>query len=205
MSLADPSQMPSSDPDLGKSLPGAGSSPFVLASVRLGIPIFPHVLNAVIFTSAFSCGLELSFAASRGLYGLALEGSAPRIFTRTARGVPVYCVIVVCAIACLSFMSASTSSSEAFNWIVNLTGSALLLIYGLMNYIYVRWYKANKAQDKDMSKMPRGQLYLCYIGMFVYLLMWIVSIRLPFSPLVANLDPADERICRLCQGWMVCS
>lgn len=52
------------------------------------------VINAGLLTSAISAGNSFSFSASRILYGLALRGQAPRIFSRAdRRGVPVPAVL----------------------------------------------------------------------------------------------------------------
>lgn len=84
--------------------PGAGASPYVIAMQRLGIPVLPHIVNALILTAVFSAGNSYVFCASRTLYGLALEGKMPKILrTCTSNGVPIYCVGVTLAISLLGF------------------------------------------------------------------------------------------------------
>ncbi len=52
--------VPYNDPELIAALtsgsPGAAASPYVVAMNRLGIPVLPHIVNALILTSAFSAG-----------------------------------------------------------------------------------------------------------------------------------------------------
>ena len=171
------SQVPYDDPDLGGAAKGGGSSPFVLAAVRMGIPVLPHIINAVLLTSAWSCGLELCFAASRCLYSLALNGNAPRVFKTLRNGVPIYCVALIVAVSLLSFMSVSNSAATVFSWIVNLVGSGQLLIYGLFHIIYIRWYHAMKAQGYDRSNLPwkrRGQIYVSYAAVSGYAIVYLV-------------------------------
>ena len=96
--------VPYSDPDLlhaiSNARPGAGASPYVIAMQHLHIRILPHIVNALILTAVFSAGNGYVYCASRTLFGLALEGKAPKFLTRcTASGVPVYCVSVTLAIA----------------------------------------------------------------------------------------------------------
>jgi len=50
--------------------PGAAASPYVIAMDRLRIPVLPHIVNALVFTSAFSAGNSFVYCASRSLYGL---------------------------------------------------------------------------------------------------------------------------------------
>ena len=102
--------VPYSDPDLLQAIsnarPGAGASPYVIAMQHLHIRILPHIVNALILTAVFSAGNGYVYCASRTLFGLALEGKAPKFLTRcTASGVPVYCVGVTLAIALICMNS----------------------------------------------------------------------------------------------------
>jgi amino acid transporter len=117
--------VPYNDPTMAeafaKGMPGAAASPYVIAMDRLGIPILPHIVNAMILLAAFSAGNSYVYCASRSLYGLALDGKAPRLFTKcTKRGVPIYCVSVVMLIALLAFLQVSNSASVVLDWFVNL-------------------------------------------------------------------------------------
>jgi amino acid transporter len=74
-------------------LPGAAASPYVVAMNRLKIRILPDIVNSIVLASTFSAGNSCVFCASRSLFGLALEGKAPRFLTKcTKKGVPIYCV-----------------------------------------------------------------------------------------------------------------
>ncbi len=91
---------------LSDARPGAGSSPYVIAMTRMGIPILPHIVNFLVLSAIFSAGNSYVFCASRTLFGLALEGKAPRIFTYcTKSGVPVFSVTLTLAIALLGMIS----------------------------------------------------------------------------------------------------
>lgn len=72
------------------SEPGAAASPYVVAMNRLGIPVLPHIVNALVLTAAFSAGNSYVYCASRSLYGLSLEGKAPQFLQRVTRnGIPI--------------------------------------------------------------------------------------------------------------------
>ena len=106
---------------LSNGKPGAAASPYVIAMNRLDISVLPHIVNALVLTAAFSAGNSYVFCASRSLYGLALEGKAPRVLTKcTKQGVPVYCVSVVLAIGLLSFLQVSNSAAVVLSWFVSL-------------------------------------------------------------------------------------
>jgi len=82
------------DPDLLRTTGTAAQSPFVIAITRAGISGLPHVINACVFTSAFSASNSFLFCGSRVLYGLALRGQAPKIFVKcTKSGLPLIAVL----------------------------------------------------------------------------------------------------------------
>lgn len=147
----------------------------------MGIPVLPHIVNAALLTSAWSVGLDVCFCSTRSLYALALAGHAPAIFKRTWRGVPSYCLGLVCLIGCLSFMSLSNDAVVVFNWITNITGSGILLVIALVHFMYIQWHAALKAQGIDRSTLPfarRGQIYCSWIAMVAYTILLLVSILL---------------------------
>lgn len=109
--------VPYNDADLLRAIsgarPGAGSSPYVIAMAHMGIPVLPHLVNALVLTAVFSAGNSYVFCASRTLYGLALEGKVPRVLARcTASGVPIYCVGVTLAVALLGEHPSLRSSAR---------------------------------------------------------------------------------------------
>ena len=124
-SLAVGINVPYDDPELAnafsKGLPGAAASPYVVAMNRLRIHVLPDIVNAMVLTASFSAGNSYVYCASRSLFGLALEGKAPRFLTTCTRnGVPIYCVIIVLALSLLSFLQVSSGASVVLQWFVNL-------------------------------------------------------------------------------------
>ncbi|KAI1329040.1 amino acid transporter [Xylariaceae sp. FL0255] len=148
------------------NLPGAAASPYVVAMTRLGIPILPHIVNALVLTAAFSAGNSYVYCASRSLYGLALEGKAPRFLTRcTSKGVPIYCVIIVLLIALISFLQVTEGASVVLNWFVSLVTASQLINYSVVAFTYICFHRAMKVQGMDRSTLPyRGwfQPYSAY-------------------------------------------
>ncbi|ODN95772.1 hypothetical protein L198_04390 [Cryptococcus wingfieldii CBS 7118] len=129
---------PSDDPDLISGGAGAAASPFVIGVKRLNIPL-PDLINALLMSSAWSCGLELFYGSSQALYSLAVDHKTPALFRFTWRGVPTFCVLAVSAVSLLAFMSASNSSVEVFTWLTNIVGSGILLQYIIHHIIYIRF------------------------------------------------------------------
>lgn len=83
-------------------------------------------------TSIFSAGNTYYYCSIRTLYGLALEGRAPKFLTYTTRkGVPIYCFLVVMIFPMLSFLQVGNSSSIVITWFASLVtaGGTFFEIY----------------------------------------------------------------------------
>ncbi|EJU03053.1 hypothetical protein DACRYDRAFT_50562 [Dacryopinax primogenitus] len=160
--------VPSNDPNLLQSTGNAAQSPFVIAANRAGIKVVPHIINAVVLTSAWSAGNSGMLNGSRNLYGLALEGHAPSIFKRVNRfGVPWVAVCFYGLFLCLGFMTLNTSASTVFQWFQDLVSSAALVHWIIICAVYLRFYYGCKAQGIDRNELPwKGpfQPYAAWIG-----------------------------------------
>ncbi|KAI9736211.1 MAG: hypothetical protein M1834_001096 [Cirrosporium novae-zelandiae] len=161
------------------SAPGAAASPYVRAMTRLHIKVLPDIVNAIILTSAFSAGNSTLFTSTRSLYGLALEGKAPRILTKCTRsGVPYLCVSVVFAISMLAFLQVSNSSAVVLNWFVSLVTASQLINFCVITFTYTRFYAACKAQGISRDSLPykgKFQPYSAWIAFWACFVMTLVN------------------------------
>lgn len=163
--------LPYNDPTLvaNNSSGTAAGSPYVIAMQNLGIGVLPHITNALMITSIFSAGNAYTYCAMRSLYGLALEGQAPKIFARCSRsGIPIWAFAVTMLFPLLSFLAVSSGTSEALTWFANLTEAAQLIDYMIMSLTYLFFYRALKAQGIDRASLPyKGwfQPYSAWIGL----------------------------------------
>ncbi|KAG5722987.1 Dicarboxylic amino acid permease [Termitomyces sp. T112] len=157
----------------------AAESPFVIAIERAGIKILPHIINACIFTSAFSAGNSFIFCASRILYGLALRGQAPKFLVYcTKKGLPLFAVLLVSCFPFLAFMSVSSGSATVFNWFVNLVTTAGFSSWFTMNLTYIFFYRGMKAQGRDLKANVYHnplQPFVAYWGIFWTLFFILVN------------------------------
>ena len=155
-------------------------------------------------TSIFSAGNTYTYCAVRNLYGLALEGRAPKFLRKcTKQGVPIYCFCVVMVFPVLAFLSVSSSSSVVIGWFASLvTGGGMFSLFlpscytdtlsGLINFFvmsitYIFFYNACKAQGLDRSKLPYTgylQPYCAYIAatwLFIVICMYGWTCYVPWS------------------------
>lgn len=132
-SLAVGLNVPYTSPELAAAFeqgePGAAASPYVISMIRLRIDVLPDIVNALIFTACFSAGNSYVYCASRALLGLALEGRAPRFFTRCLKnGVPIYCVLFVLLISLISFLQVSNGTATVLRWFVSIVSHPDILV-----------------------------------------------------------------------------
>lgn len=161
--------LPYDDPKLENA--GAGTaegSPYVIAMQNMGISVLPHIVNALLCTSIFSAGNAYTYMAMRSLYGLALDGQAPRIFTKCLKnGIPIYAFAVVMLFPFLSFLQVSNDTAEVVTLLQSLTQAAQMINYFIMAVTYVFFYRATKAQGLNRKTFPYYgyfQPYCAYIG-----------------------------------------
>lgn len=169
-----------------KTTATAAASPYVIAMGNMGITVLPHIVNALMLTSIFSAGNTYTFCATRSLYGLALEGRAPRILRKTwSNGVPFYCFLVVMVFPLLSLLQCGSGASEAILWFSTLVTGGGLINFMTMNITYICWYRACKAQGFDRSKLPYVgwfQPYGAYIALCVQFCIALFSGYSSFRP-----------------------
>lgn len=173
--------VPYNDPSLKAALvtgaKGAAGSPWVIAIQNAGIRGLPHIINAVILSSAWSCGNSFAYAGSRNLYALAISGSAPKIFAKcTKRGIPLYAVMTVCAFGLLSFLNVGRSSTVVFGWFVSITTVSGLFNWLTLGISYIRFSKGLAAQGISRDQLPfQGyfQPYAAYytVGMSIFFIL----------------------------------
>ncbi|KAF7556809.1 hypothetical protein G7Z17_g1144 [Cylindrodendrum hubeiense] len=167
--------------------PGAAASPYVVAMNRLGIPVLPHIVNAMVLLSAFSAGNSYVYCASRSLYGLALEGKAPRFFTKcTKAGVPIFCVLAVLLVALLSFLQLSNNTAVVLDWFVSLVTASQLINFSVMCVAYLCFHRALKAQGISRDTLPYKSIlqpYAAWYGLVGTFIMTFVGGYTVFLPI----------------------
>ncbi|KAG8841163.1 hypothetical protein FRB91_005283, partial [Serendipita sp. 411] len=129
---------------------GAAASPFVVAATMLGIRGLRHkailtlVTRAILIFVLSAANSDL-YIGSRTLYGLALEGKAPKIFRRVNRmGVP-WPALLFCTAFC---------SSRVFKYFVNLVSTFGAITWMCILYTHIRFMKALKVQGISRDTLP---------------------------------------------------
>ena len=172
--------VPSSDDRLNLTDGTAAASPFVIAIQTAGIKGLPHVINAAFLTSAWSAASSDLYTSSRALYGLALSGNAPKIFTRTTKsGLPLLSILFCTAFSFLAYMSVGSGSGVVFGWFVNMTSVAGLMTWFGISITYIRFHAGFVAQGFDRSKLPYASKlnpYAAWYAAFMCIIVCFVRI-----------------------------
>lgn len=171
--------VPSNDKNLMTGGNNASASPLVLTAVRAGIPVVPHVLNAVLLTAVLSVANSTVYAGSRTLVALVNEGSAPSILKRTNKqGTPYFAVAFTSIFGLLGFINLSANGGLVFNWLMDIIAVAGLLIWICIQLCHVRFMTAMQAQGIARSSLPYlapCQPYLTWFGLFFNTLITITN------------------------------
>lgn len=172
--------VPSNDPTLkdqaANGSTNAKASPLVVAADLAGVPVLPHIINAVLLTAVLSAANSNVYSGSRVLLALAEEGLAPKILTKTNKhGIPIYAVAVTSAIGLLGFLNLSPAGGqEAFNWLLNISGVAGLTTWGSTCASLIGFRRALKAQNVPVSDLPyisKFQPFTAWYGLFFNILV----------------------------------
>lgn len=189
-SLAVGINVPSNDPELidafNNGKPGAAASPYVIAMTRLKIRVLPDIVNATVLSAAFSAGNSYVYCASRSLFGLALEGKAPKFLTKcTSKGVPIYCVLIVLLFSLLSFLQLSQGTAVVLSWFISLVTASQLINFSVMAFTFIRFKAACEAQGLSRDKLPYkgwGQPFLAWYALVGCFTMTFVGGYTVFLP-----------------------
>jgi amino acid transporter len=163
-SLAIGMLVPSNDTRLGSV------SPWVLAVQNAQINVLPHVINAVIVSSAISSANAFLFVGSRYLFGLAQNKQAPRIFLKcTKRGIPIYGIGFTAMWSGLAYMSVSAGAANVFRYLQSLGTVASLFTWCSIAIAYLRFRQALAAQGVDRNTLPFKSPFQPYAAWFALL------------------------------------
>lgn len=181
--------VPSNDPNLLAS-ERALKSPIGIAIVNAGWNGGTHLVNAFILITCLSAVNSSIYIGSRTLTHLSSEGLAPRIIAwKNKRGVPVVAVTLMNLLGLLSIMNMSTGAANAFTYIVNISGVAVFIVWGIISYTHIRVRSAWKKQGFDLSQLPyRTRLFpwIAWFGLAANVFLGLVQGWTTLSPFVAG-------------------
>jgi len=154
----------------------ADKSPFVELFILAGLPAAAGVINFVVLTSAASSANSGVFSTSRMLYGLALDGEAPRKFKQLSRrSVPSNGLIFSCTCLLMGALVIYLVPNlmDAFTLITTVSATLFMFVWTMILLSYLA-YRKNRAALHSASayKMPGGKfmVWVC-LTFFVFILV----------------------------------
>lgn len=148
--------VPYNDPRLlGSSSVDITASPFVIAINNAGVRAVPSIMNVVILIAVLSVGNSSVYGCSRTLAALADQGQAPAILGYIDRkGRPMVGILITAVIGLLCFLAGSDKHSEAFTWMLALSGLSSIFTWGSINLCHIRFRQAMHHQGHSLDELP---------------------------------------------------
>ncbi|MBD8681008.1 amino acid permease [Pseudomonas sp. CFBP 13719] len=126
-----------------------GGSPFVMIFHALDSNVVATVLNVVVLTAALSVYNSCVYCNSRMLFGLAVQGDAPKTLLEVnRRGVPMKALGISALATGLSVVINYLMPGEAFGLLMALAVSALVINWGIISITHLKFRKAMRANGQ---------------------------------------------------------
>lgn len=123
-----------------------GGSPFVMIFHAMDSNVVATVLNVVVLTAALSVYNSCVYCNSRMLFGLAVQGDAPKTLLKVnRRGVPMKALGISALATGLSVLINYLMPGEAFGLLMALAVSALVINWGIISITHLKFRKAMRA------------------------------------------------------------
>ncbi|KAI5200124.1 amino acid permease [Aureobasidium subglaciale] len=177
------------DPRLlnGSSSADAKASPFVIAITNAGIDGLPSVMNAVILIAVLSVGNSSIYGSSRTLAALADQGQAPKILGYIDRkGRPIVSIAIASVLGFLAFLAGSDKQTDAFNWMLALSGLSSIFTWGSICLAHIRFRKGWKVQGHTLDELAfksQAGIIGSWIGFLLNCLVLIAQFWTGFAPI----------------------
>ncbi|KAI3325341.1 amino acid permease-like protein [Xylariaceae sp. AK1471] len=135
-------------------------SPMTIAIQNAGWQGGVHLINAFILVTCISAINSSIYIASRTVLFMAQDGKAPRFLGWTdRRGVPIPAIIFANTFGALSLLNLSAGASNAYGYIVNLSGVSTFLVWGSISFIHIRFRQAWHVQGYRVEDLPFQALW----------------------------------------------
>jgi amino acid transporter len=181
---------PANANDLVHGSAKALQSPMTVAIQNAGWYGGVNLVNAFILVTCLSAINSSIYIGSRTVLYMAQSGKAPRVLGWTnRRGVPVWAILLTNAFGAISMMNVSTGAATAYTYIVNLSGVSTFLVWGSISFIHIRFRKAWKTQQRNVSELPykaAGWPFIGYFGLAANMFLALVQGWTNFSPFDAG-------------------
>ncbi len=173
--------VPSNDPQLSQAS-GANSkySPFVRGIKVAGISVLPDIFNAVITLSVISVANSCTYASTRTIQALAVNGMAPKVFSKVDKhGRPWVALILALSFGFLAYVSLAPQGGAAFDWLLALSGLSSLFTWGSICLAHICYRRAWKLAGRSTDELPFKAMF-GVVGSWIGLTLNIICLVASF-------------------------
>lgn len=174
----------------------AGSSPFVtifdtIKSFQFNLfghtfyftNIIANILNIVVLTAALSVYNSSVFCNSRMLYGLSMQGNAPKFLSKlSANHVPIMAILVSAIFAAICVIINKIIPEQALNYLISLVVSSLIINWIMISLTHI-FFRKQKNKEGIKTKFTSFWFpisnYICLFFLLgVLFIMWLTGFKL---------------------------
>lgn len=162
---------------------GTAGSPFVQIFSHVGIPSAAHLLNFVVLTAAISAYNSALYSNGRMLYGLAMQGNAPKMFARlNSAGTPVNAVLISSGFAMLTVLLSYLDPKNVFLYFMALATISIIINWATILIVQLKFRK-HKEQKKTplLFRMPlypvASYLSLAFLAGVIAIMAFMPDLR----------------------------
>jgi len=193
---------------LGGGSSASDASPLIIAVAN--IKVYPHILNAVILLSVLSVANCAYYSAARILHSFFVQFYPhPTLIKVDRKGRAVTCMFITSIFGLLSFFAAAPFRVDFFNWLLALSGLAVLFLYFGFNLAHIRFRAAMKVQNRSLNELafisPTG-VWGSYWGIFMVVIIFIAQFWVALTPIGTHTPNAQSffqnYLCAIL--WILC-
>lgn len=141
-----------------------GGSPFVMIFHALNSDLVATVLNIVVLTAALSVYNSCVYCNSRMLFGLAVQGNAPKVLMKVnRRGVPLVALGASALATGLCVLINYFMPGKAFELLMSLVVSALVINWAIITITHLKFRKARQRVGLKSRYQSWGYPFTNYI------------------------------------------
>ncbi|MBH3430359.1 amino acid permease [Pseudomonas alkylphenolica] len=157
-----------------------GGSPFVMIFHALDSNLVATLLNLVVLTAALSVYNSCVYCNSRMLFGLAIQGDAPkRLLKVNVRGVPLAALGISALATALCVVINYVMPAEAFGLLMALVVSSLVINWGIISITHLKFRRAKQAAGETTFYKSWGYPVTNYVCLAFLALILVIMYMTP--------------------------
>ena len=163
------------------------ASPFVLVFAGIGENLAANLLNFVILTATLSVYNSMVYSNSRLLYGMALEGNAPKSLMQVnRRGVPVRAIVYPGILTALCIVLNYVAPAGVIELLMSLIVAALVITWTIIIVTHLKYRRAQDAKGAKpgfLAPLYPFTNYLCLAAMLMVVIVMALTPEIRMSAL----------------------